>query len=143
MLSPWKENHEQPRHHIKKQRRYYSNKGLSSQSYGFSNSHVWTINLAESWTVKKAECQRIDAFELQCGRSLLKVPFTARRFHKSILMEISLEYLLEGLMLKLKLQYFSHLMQRADSLERTLMLGRIGRRRRRERQMRWLDGWHH
>ena len=95
----------------------------------------------ESWTVKKAECQRIDAFELWCWRRLLRVPWTARRSNQSILKEISPEYSLEGLMLKLKLQYFGHLMQRADSFEKTLMLGKIEGRRRRERQrMRWLDG---
>ena len=95
----------------------------------------------ESWTVKKAECQRIDAFELWCWRRLLRVPWTARRSNQSILMEVSPEYSLEGLMLKLKLQYFGHLMQRVDSLEKTVMLGGIARRRRRGRQrMRWLDG---
>ena len=94
----------------------------------------------ESWTVKKAECRRIDAFELWCWR-LLWVPWTARRSNQSILKEISTGYSLEGLMLKLKLQYFGHLMQRTDSLEKTLMLGGIRGRRRRERQrMRWLDG---
>ena len=95
----------------------------------------------ESWTVKKAECQRIDAFELWCWRRLLRVPWTARRSNQSILREISPGCSLEGLMLKLKLQYFGHLMRRVDSLERTLMLGGIGGRRRRGRQrMRWLDG---
>ena len=95
----------------------------------------------ESWTVKKAECLRIDAFELWCWRRLLRVPWTARRSNLPILKEISPEYSLEGLMLKLKLQYFGHLMRRADSLEKTLMLGGIGGRRRRGRQrMRWLDG---
>ena len=95
----------------------------------------------ESWTVKKAEHQRIDAFELWCWRRLLGVPWTARRSNQSILKEISLEYSLEGLMLKLKLQYFDHLMCRTDPLEKTLMLGKIGGRRRRGRQrMRWLDG---
>ena len=95
----------------------------------------------ESWTVKKAECRRIDAFELWCWRKLLRVTWTARRFNQSILKEISPEYSLEGLKLKLKLQYFGHLMQRADSLEKTLLLGGIGGRRRRGRQrMRWLDG---
>ena len=95
----------------------------------------------ESWTVKKADCRKIDAFELWCWRRLLRVPWTARRSNQSILEEISPEYSLEGLMLKLKLQYFGHLMQRVDSLEKTLMLGGIGGRRRRARQrMRWLDG---
>ena len=95
----------------------------------------------ESWTVKKAECQRIDAFELWCWRRLLRVPWTARRSNQSILKEISPEYSLEGLMLKLKPQYFGHLMQRSDSFEKTLMLGKIERRKRRGRQrMRWLDG---
>ena len=95
----------------------------------------------ESWTVKKAERQRIDAFELWCWRRLLRVPWTARRSNQSILKEISLGCSLKGLMLKLKLQYFGHLMRRVDSLEKTLMLGGIGDRRRRGRQrMRWLDG---
>ena len=95
----------------------------------------------ESWTISKAECHRIDAFELWCWRRLLRVPWTARRSNQSILKDISSEYSLEGLMLKLKLQYFGHLMQRTDSLEKTLMLGGIGGRRRRGRQrMRWLDG---
>ena len=95
----------------------------------------------ESWTIKKAECQRIDALELWCWRRLLKVPWTARRSNQSILKEISSEYSLEGLMLKLKLQYFGHLMQRTDSLEKTLMLGKIeGGRRRGRQRMRWLDG---
>ena len=95
----------------------------------------------ESWTVKKAERWRIDAFELWCWRRLLRVPWTARRSNQSILKEISPGCSLEGLMLKLKLQYFGHLMQRVDSLEKTLMLGGIGGRRRRGRQrMRWLDG---
>ena len=95
----------------------------------------------ESWTVKKAECQRIDAFELCCWRRLLRVPWTARRFNQSIIKEISPGCSLEGMMLKLKLQYFGHLMQRVDSLEKTLMLGGIGGRRRRGRQkMRCLDG---
>ena len=95
----------------------------------------------ESWTIKKAEHQRIDAFELWFWRRLLRVPQTARRSNQSILKEISPEYLLEGLMLRLKLQYFGHLMRRTDSLENTLMLGKIEDRRRREQQrMRWLDG---
>ena len=95
----------------------------------------------ESWTVKKAECRRIDAFELWCWRRLLRVPWIARRSTQSILKEISPGCSVEGLMLKLKLQYFGHLMRRADSLEKSLMLGGIGGRRRRGRQrMRWLDG---
>ena len=94
----------------------------------------------ESWTVKKAECQRIDAFELWCWTRLLRVPWTARRSNQSILKEISSGISLEGMMLKLKLQYFGHLMRRVDSLEKTLMLGGIGGRRRRGRQMASLDG---
>ena len=95
----------------------------------------------ESWTVKKAEHRRIDAFELWCWRRLLRVPWTARRSNLSFLKEISPGFSLEGLMLKLTLQYFGHLMQRADSFEKTLMLGKIeGRRRRRRQRMRWLDG---
>ena len=94
----------------------------------------------ESWTIKKAECQRIDAFELWCWRRLLRIPWTARRSKQSILKEISPEYSLEGLMLKLKLQYFGHLMQRTHSLEKTLMLEKINSRRRRWQRMRWLNG---
>ena len=95
----------------------------------------------ESWTIKKAECGRFDAFELWCWRRLLRVPWTARRSNQSILKEVSPEYSLEGLTLKLKLQYFGHLMRRADSLEKTLMLGKIeGRRGRGWQRMRWLDG---
>ena len=95
----------------------------------------------ESWTIKKAEQQRIDAFELWCWRRLLRVPWTARRYNQSILKEISPRCSLEGLMLKLKPQYFGHLIQRDDSLEKTLMLGGIeGRRRRGQQKMRWLDG---
>ena len=95
----------------------------------------------ESWTIKKSECQRIDAFELWCCRRFLRVPWIARRSNQSILKEISPDYSLEGLMLKLKLQYFGHLMQITDSLEKTLMLGKIeGGRKRGWRRMRWLDG---
>ena len=95
----------------------------------------------ESWTIKKAECWRINAFELWCWRRLLRVPWTARRANQSILKEISPEYSLEGLMLKLKLQYFGHLMWRTDSFEKTLMMGKIeGGRRRGQQRMRWLDG---
>ena len=95
----------------------------------------------KSWTINKAECWRTDAFKLWCWRRLLRVPWTARRFNQSILKEISSEYSLEGLMLKLKLQYFGHLMQRANSLEKTLMLGKIeGKRRRGWQRKRWFDG---
>ena len=94
----------------------------------------------ESWTLRKAEHQRIEAFELWCWRRLLRVPWTARRSKQSVVKEISPEYSLEGLMLKLKLQYFGHLMQRTDSLEKTLMLGKIEGRRRGQQRMRWLDG---
>ena len=94
-----------------------------------------------SWTIKKAEHQRIDAFELYCWRRLLRVPWTAWRSNQSVLKEISPEYSLEGLTLKMKLQYFGHLMQRTDSFEKTLMLGKTeGRRRRGQQRMRWLDG---
>ena len=95
----------------------------------------------ESWTIKKAQCQRIDAFELWCWRRLLRVPWAVRRSNQSILKEISLEYSLEGLMLKLKLQYFGHLMQRANSLEKTPILGKIeGKSRRRWQRISWLEG---
>ena len=95
----------------------------------------------ESWTIKKAECQRLDAFELWCWRRLLRVPGTARRFNQSILKEVSPEYSLEGLMLKLKLHYFGYLIRKTDSLEKTLMMGKMeGRRRRGRQRMRWLDG---
>ena len=136
MLAPWKERYDQPRQHIEKQRHYFPNTGLSSQGYGFSSMYG-----CESWTIKKAESQRIDAFELWCWRRFLRLPCTARRSNQSILKEISPGWLLEGLMLKLKLQYFGHLMRRADSFEKTLMLGKIeGRRRRGWQRMRWLDG---
>ena len=97
--------------------------------------------IGESWTLKKAECRRIDAFKLWCWRRLLRVPWTARRSSQSILKDISPQYSLEGLMLKLKLQYIGHLIRRNDLLKKTLMLGRIeGRRRRGQQRMRWLDG---
>ena len=136
MSAPRKESYDQPRQHIKKQRHYFANKGLSSQSFGFSSSYVWMweLDYKESWV------QRIDAFELWCWRRLLRVPWTARRY-QSILKEISPEYSLEELMLKLKLQFFGPLMQRTDSLQKTLMLGKIeGRSRRGQQRMRWLDG---
>ena len=134
----WKKSYDQPRQLIKKQRHYFANKGPSSQSYGFSSSHVWMweLDYKESWAPKNW-C----FWMLWCWRRLLRVPWTSRRSNQSILMEISCEYSLEGLMLKLKLQYFDHLMWRTDSFEKTLMLGKIeGRRRRRWQRMRWLDG---
>ena len=109
--------------------------------YGWLDCEESSMESMESWTVKKAECRRIDAFELWCWRRLLRVPWTARRSNQSILKEISPGCSLEGMMLKLNLQYFGHLMRRVDSLEKTLMLGGIGGRRRRGWQrMRWLDG---
>jgi len=137
MLAPWKKSYDQHRQHIKKQRHYFANKVclvkamvLPVVMYG-----------CESWTIKKAEHQRIDAFELWCWKRLLRGPWTKRRSNQSILKEISPEYSLEGLMLKLKLQYFGHLMWRTDSLEKTLMLGKTeGRRKRGQQRMRWLDG---
>ena len=122
---------------IKRQRRYFATKSLPSQSYGFSRSHVWTWKLDH----KEGWAPRIDAFELWCWRRPLRAPCTAKRSNQSILKEINPEYSMKGLMLKLKLQSFSHLMRRVDSLESTLMLGKIkGRRRRGRQRMRWLDG---
>ena len=139
MLAPWKKSYDQPRQHIKKQGHYFANKGLSSQGCGFSSCHVW---MWELWTIKKAEHWRINALELWCWRRLLGVPWTARRSNQSVLKEISSKYSLEGLMLKLTLQYFGHLTQRTDSLEEILMLGKTeGRRRRGRQKMRWLDGF--
>ena len=122
-----KKSYDQPRQHIQKQRHYFADKGPSSQSCGFSSSHawMWELDYEESWV------RRIDAFELWCWRRLLRVPWTARRSNQSILKEISPEYSLEGLILRLKLQYFGHLMWRTDSLEKTVMLGKIEGRRRR------------
>ena len=123
------------RQHIKKQRRYFADKGLYSQRYGFSV----VMYGCEKWTIKTSVHRRIDDFELWCWRRLSRVPSTARRSNQSILKEINPEYSLEGL--KMNLQYFGHLMWRADSLEKTLMLGKIEGGRRRERQrVRWLDG---
>ena len=135
MLDPWKKSYDLPRQHIKKQSHYFANKGPSSQSYGFFSSHVWML----SWTIKKAEHWRIGAFELWWWRRLLRVPWTARS-NQSILEVISPEYSLERLILKLKLQYFGHLMWRTDSFEKTLMLGKIEGGRRGWQRMRWLDG---
>ena len=139
MLTPWKESYDQPRQHIKKQSRDIT----LSTKVCLVKAMVFPIVMygCERWTVKKAEHQRTDAFELWCWRRLLRVPWTARRSNKFILKEISPGCSLEGLMLKLKLQYFGHLMQRADLLEKTLMLGKTeGRRRRGGQRMRWLDG---
>ena len=124
--------------HIKKQRYYFANKGVSSQGYGFSSGHVWTweLDCEEVWALKNWCFWTVDV-----GEDSLIVPWTARRSNQSILKEINPGYSLEGLMLKLKLQYFGHLMWRDDSFEKTLMLGGIeGRRRRGWQRMRWLDG---
>ena len=137
MLAPWKKSYDQPRQHIKKQRHYFVNKDLLVKAMVFPVAMYG----CESWTIKKAECQRIDAFELWCWRRLLRVPWTARRSNQSILKEVSPEYSLDGLMLKLKLQSIGHLMWRTNSFEKTLMLGKIeGGRRRGWQRMRWLDG---
>ena len=127
MLAARKKRYDQPRQHTKKQRHYFAHKVHLVKAVVF----LVVMYGCESWTIKKAEHQRTDAFELRCWRRFLRVPWTARRSNLSILKEISLEYSLEGLMLKLKLQYFSHLMRRADSFEKTLMLGKIEGRRRR------------
>ena len=134
MLAPWKNSYEKPRQCIKEQRHQFAD-----------NAMIFPVVMygCESWTIKKAEHWRFDPFELWCWllRRLLRVPWTARRSNQSILKEISPEYSLEGLMLKLKLQYFGHLMQRTGSLEKTLMLGKIdGGRKRRWQRMRRLDG---
>ena len=137
MLTPWKESCDQPRQHINKQ-----DITLPTNVH-LVKAMVFPVVMYgyESWTIKKAELRRIDAFELWCWRRLLRVPWTARRSNQLIVKEISPEYSSEGLMLKLKLQSFDHLMGRTDSLEKTLMLGGIGGRRRRGQQrMRWLDG---
>ena len=136
MLAPWKKSYDQPRQHIKKQRLYSANKGPSSQRYGFTSSLIWMweLDYKESWGPKNW------SFELWCWRRLLWVPWTARRSNQSILKEISPECSFEGLMLKLKLQYFGHLIQRTNSLEKTLMLGKTEGRRRGRQKLRWLDG---
>ena len=137
MLAPWEKNNDQSRQLIKKQRHYFANKDPSSQGYGFSSSHVWMweLDYKESWTLKKW------CFWTAVLGRLLRAPWTARRSNQSILKEISPEYSLEGLRLKMKLQYFGHLMWRTNSSEKTLMLGRIeGRRRRGRQRMRWLYG---
>ena len=135
--APWKKSYDQPRQHIKMQRHYFANEVCLVKAMVFPV----VMYGCESWTIKKTECWRIDAFELWCQRRLLRVPWTTRRSNQSILKEISPEYSLEGLMLKLKLQYFGHMIWRTDLLEKTLMLGKTeGRRIRGWQRMRWLDG---
>ena len=137
IMTPWKKSSDQPRQHIKKQRHYFAAKVHPVKAMVFPV----VLYGCESWTIKKAEHWRTDAFELWGWRRLLRVPWNARRSSQSILKEISPEYSLKGLMLKLKLQYFGHLMWRTDSLEKTLMLGKIeGRRRWGWQRMRCLDG---
>ena len=136
MLASWKKSYGQPRQHVIKQRHYFADKGLSSQSYGFSCIHAWMWELDH----KKSWAPINDAFELWCWRRLLRVPWTARKSSQSILKEVNPEYSLERLMLKLKLQYFGHLMRRTNSLEKFLVLGKIEGRRRRWQRMRCLDG---
>ena len=135
MLTPWKESYNQHRQHIKKQRHYFANKGPSSQSCGFSSSHewMWELDYKESW-VPKNWC-----FWTVVLEKSLESPLDCKESNQSILKEISPGCSLEGLMLKLKLQYFGHLMRRADSLEKTLMLGKIEGRRRGRQRMKWLD----
>ena len=137
MLAPWKKSHDKSRQHIKKQRCYFANKDPSSQGYVFSSGHVWMweLDYKESWTPKNW------CFWTVMLDKTLRVPWTARRSNQSILKEINPGCSLEGLMLKLKLQYFGHLMRRTDSFEKTLILGGIGDRRRGgQERMRWLDG---
>ena len=135
MFAPWKNSYDKSRQLIKKQRHYFADKGPSSKSYGFPV----VMYGCESWTIKKAECWRIDAFELWCWRRLLRVLWTARRSNLSILKEISPEYSLEGLMLTLKLQYCGHPMRRTNSLKKTLMLRKIEGMR--EGDNRGWDSW--
>ena len=129
-LTPWKESYDKPRQHIKKQRHHFANKGPYSQSYGFSSSHVqmWELDHTEGWGSKNWW------FWIVCWGRLLRIPWISGISNQSILKEVSPEYSLEGLVLKLKLQYFGHLLWRADSLEKALILGKIEGRRRREQQ---------
>ena len=120
MTASWQESNDKPRQGVEKQRHCSADKGPCSLVFGLPSGHL----SCENWTIKKAECQRIDAFELWFWRRLLRAPWMARRSNQSVLREINPEYSLEELMLKLKLQYFGHLMQRADSFEKTLMLGK-------------------
>ena len=138
MLAHWKKSCDQPRQHMKKHRHDFAEKSPSSQSYGFSSSHVWmwVLDYKKNW-MPKNWCFWTVLFK----KRVLRVPWTARRSNQPILKEISPEYSLKGLMLKLKLQYFNYLVWRTDSFEKTLMLGKIeGRRRRGQQRMRWLDG---
>ena len=137
MLAPWKKSYDQTKQHIK------SRDITLPTKVHIVRAMVFPVIMygSECWTIKKAECQRIDAFYLWCWRGLLRVPWTTRRSNQSILKDINPEYSLEGLKLKLKFQYFGHLMWRTDSLEKTLMLGKIeGKRIRRWQRIRWLDG---
>ena len=136
MLAPWKKSYDQPRQHIKKQRHYFAHKGQFSQSLGFSNNHVWMweLDYKDSWVLKNC------CFWTVVLEKTLEIPWTARRSNQSILKEINCDYSLEGMMLKLKLQSFGHLMWRTDLLEKTLMLGKIEGGRRGWQRMRWLDG---
>ena len=137
LIEVWKESYDKPRQHIKKQRHHFADKVHLVKAIVFPV----IMYRCESWAIQKAECQRINVFKLCCWRGLLRVPWTARKSNQSILKKINPEYSLEGLMLKLKLQCFGHRVQRADSLRKTLMLGKIeGRRRRGQQRMRWLDG---
>ena len=139
--APWKKSYDQPRQHIKKQRHYFADKVIVKVHIVKGMVFPVVMYGCESSTIKKAKHQRIDAFELWCWRRLLRVPWTGRRSNQSILKEISPEYSVEGLMLKLKLQYCGHLMAKNWLIEKTLMLGKIeGRRRRGWQRMRWLDG---
>ena len=143
MLAPWKKSYDQPRQLIKKQRLCFANKKEKHYFFRLVKAMVFpaVIYGCESWTIKKAEHWRIDAFELWCWRRFLRVPWTARRSNQSILKEISPEFSVEGLTLKLKFQYFGHLMWRADSLEKILMLGKIeGGKKRGWQRMRGLNG---
>ena len=139
MLAPWKESYDKPRQCIKKQRHHFANKGLHSQNYGFSSGHVWMWELdsKESWALRNW------CFWTMVLEKTLESPLESKEIqpsNQSILKEISPEYSLEGLMLKLKLQYFGHLMWRNDSFEKTLMLGKVEGRRRGQQRIRWLDG---
>ena len=139
MLAPWKKSYQNPNSILK------SRDIALPRKFQVVKAMVFPVVMygCDSWTIKKSECRRIDAFELWCWRRLLRVPWTARRSNQSILKEINPEYSLEGLMLKLKLQYFGQLMRRSDSLENTLMLGKIEGRRRRGQQRMRMVGWHY